>query len=137
MTEWLIPCIPSIYDAEGAFDEYGHVVWHQQCNMQIGDVAYIYVTAPVKSIRCKCRVEMVDIPWDTGDDDGHVLDEVFCSRSHRRYMDLSLIEQYDCFMLNFDFLINNGLCGTIRSQRKVAVELSEYIHSVTKELKGN
>lgn len=132
MTEWLIPCSPSIYDAEGAFDEYGSIIWHQQCNMQVGDYAYIYVTAPVKSIRCKCRVEMVDIPWDIGDDDGYVLDENFCSRAYRRYMELRLVERYDCYMLKFDFLIHNGLNGTIRSQRKVPNVLSKYISEVNK-----
>lgn len=134
MTEWLIPCSPSIYDAEGAFDEYGSIIWHQQCNMQVGDYVYIYVTAPVKSIRCKCRIEMVDIPWDIGDDDGYVLDETFCNRAYRRYMELKLVEQYDCYMLNFDFLLHNGLAGTIRSQRRVSDSLSAYIKSITQML---
>lgn len=68
MASWLIPCSPDIYDAEGAFAEYGSIVWHQQCNMAAGDIAYIYVTAPIKAIRCKCLITMTDIPFNIGND---------------------------------------------------------------------
>lgn len=95
MASWLIPCSPQIYDAEGAFNEYGEIVWHQQCNMDIGDIAYIYVTAPVKEIKCKCSIEDVDIPVDIGNDEGYVLDKSFCNRVYSRYMRLKLIESFD------------------------------------------
>ncbi len=131
MTSWLIPCSPDIYDAESAFQEYGHVIWHQQCNMMPGDYAFIYVTSPVKEIRCKCLIAETDIPFDIGDDEGYVLDEAFCSKAYRRYMDLQLLEVYDCFLLEYHFLLMNGLSGPIRSQRKAAPELVKYIAEVT------
>lgn len=43
MTNWLIPCSPTIYDAESAFSEYGTLIWHQQCRMNVGDVAYRHI----------------------------------------------------------------------------------------------
>ena len=136
MEGWLIPCSPDVYDAEAAFQEYGHVVWHQQCNMSPGDTAYIYVTAPTKAIRCKCVIEDVDIPFDTGEDDGYVLDENFCAKSYRRYMDLRLIECYESNpMLGFQMLLMNGLMGTIRSQRRVSSQLEAYLASITPQLR--
>lgn len=135
MASWLIPCSLDIYDAEGAFQDCGHVVWHQQCNMEPGDIAYIYVTAPVKAIRCKCRVESVDIPFDVGDDDGYVLNEAFCSKTYRRYMDLVLVEFYESNpMLSYEMLLVNGLVGTIRSQRRVSPRLETYLESITSQL---
>lgn len=135
MASWLIPCSLDIYDAEGAFQDYGHVIWHQQCNMEPGDIAYIYVTSPVKAIRCKCRVESVDIPFDVGDDDGYVLNEAFCSKTYRRYMDLVLVECYaDNPMLSFQMLLMNGLVGTIRSQRRATPRLETYLESITSQL---
>ena len=132
MTEWLIPCSPSIYDAESAFTEYGSIIWHQQCHMNIGDIAYIYVTSPVKEIRCKCVITAVDIPEDVGDDDGYVIDEAFCSKAYRKYMQLKLVERYQpCYLLGFHFLLQNGLVGSIRSQRRVPSGLSEYIKGIT------
>ena len=136
MTSWLIPCSPDIYDAESAFQEYGHVVWHQDCNMAPGDVVYVYVTAPVKAIRCKCRIESVNIPFDVGEDEGYVLDEALCAKSYRRYMDLRLIDCYDSSpMLGFQMLLMNGLTGTIRSQRRTSSELETYLTSITPQLR--
>ena len=128
MGSWLIPCSPDIYDAESAFQEYGHVVWHQQCNMMPGDYAYIYVSAPVKEIRCKCLIEAVNIPFDVGEDDGYVLNEAFCSRTYRRYMDLKLLECYDNPMLSYQMLLMDGLTGPIRSQRRVSLVLEKYMN---------
>ena len=136
MASWLIPCSPSIYNAEDAFQEYGHIIWHQQCNMSPGDVAYIYVTAPVKAIRCKCMIEDVDIPFDIGEDDGYVLDESFCAKSYRRYMDLRLIECYENSpVLGFQMLLMNGLTGTIRSQRRASSELEAYLTSIAPQFR--
>lgn len=135
MASWLIPCSPDIYDAEAAFQEYGHIIWHQQCNMSPGDIAYIYVTAPIKAIRCKCIIEDIDIPFDIGEDDGYVLNEDFCAKSYRRYMDLRLVECYESStMLGFQMLLMNGLTGTIRSQRRVSSELELYLASIARKL---
>ena len=131
MAQWFIPCSPDIYDAEAAFEEYGHVVWHQECNMSAGDIAYIYVSSPVKAICCKCVIEEVNIPFDVGEDDGYVLDETFCSKQHRRYMDLRLLEDYDDPMLGYAMLKMNGLTSPIRSQRRVPDQVAKYIATVT------
>jgi len=127
MASWLIPCSPVVYDAESAFQEYGHVVWHQDCNVAVGDTVYIYVTAPVKSIRCRCVITDADMPADPGGDDGYVLDEAFCARNHRRYMDLKLQETYDTHLLDYRMLLMNGLTAPIRSQRRVPPKLAQYL----------
>lgn len=103
--------------------------------MTPGDFAYIYITAPVKAIRCKCIVEDVDIPFDIGEDDGYVINESFCSKAYRRYMDLRLVEIYtDSPMLGFQMLLMNGLAGTIRSQRRVSSTLEAFLSSITPAL---
>ncbi len=137
MVAWLIPCSPSVYDAEGAFQEYGHVVWHQNCKMQAGDIAYIYISAPIKEICCKCIIEDVDIPLDVGDDDGYVIDEMFSLKSYRRFMDLKMIEIYDNPLLGLSFLKMNGLGSPIQGQRRAPQALVEYIEKAVKEWKPN
>ncbi len=131
MASWLIPCSPEIYDAEAALREYGRLLWHQQCNVAAGDVAYLYVTAPVKAIRCKCLIGEADVPFDDGEDDGYIIDEAFCARTHRRYMELRLLETYDSPMLGYRMLLMNGLTGAVRSQRRAGVALEEYLSAVT------
>ena len=137
MASWLIPCSPGVYDAEAALREYGRVSWHQQCSMQPGDLAYLYVTSPVMAIRCKCVIEETDVPFDDGeDDDGYVLDEAFCARTYRRYMDLRLAERYeDSPMLGYRMLLMNGLTGAVRSQRRVPATLEAYLEDVTPQLR--
>ena len=132
MEQWIIPCSPNIYNAEEAFKEYGTIVWHQDCNIQPGDVVYIYVTAPVKELRCKCIAVDVDIPFDIGEDEGYTIDEEFCSRSYRRYMSLKLVELYDNTFLSFKEMLHNGLGGTVRSQRRINPLLQKYIEDVTR-----
>ena len=135
MSDWLIPCSPDIYDAEAAFQEYGTIVWHQDCNMSAGDIAYLYVSAPVKAIRCKCRIEAVIIPADIGDDDGYVIDEGFCAKTHRRYMELRLEKIYDNPLLDYHALLMNGLSGPIRSQRRAPESLVDYFKALLGEPK--
>ena len=130
---WIIPCSPQIYDAEGAFNEYGEVVWHQDCNIKPGDIVYIYVTAPIKEIRCKCTVSDTDIPVDIGTDEGYTLDDAFCSRSHRRYMCLQLVKTYNNPFLGFQFLLYHGLNGTVRGQRRIPSNLQKYIAEITED----
>ncbi len=94
------------------------------------DIAYIYVSAPIKAIRCKCRIEVTNIPVDVGEDDGYVLDEAFCSKAYRRYMDLKMEKCFDNPMLGYQMLLMNGLSGPIRSQRRVPLQLQKYLENI-------
>ncbi len=131
---WLIPCAPDIYDAEGAFAEYGSIIWHQDCRgIRAGDIAYIYATAPRKRIICKCIVTEAGLPFCPQEDDGYEIDEAFCNRSHKRFMEIKQTETYDNPLLGYGFLLQNGLTGAIRSQRRAVPELAEYIEKTANE----
>lgn len=130
MASWLIPCSPAVYDAEAALREYGTVVWHQQCRMKPGDFAYLYMTAPLKAIRCKCVIGETELPFDCGNDDGYVIDGEFCARTYRRYMELRLVERWDTPLLGYGFLLRNGLGGPVRSQRRMPEALEAYVKAV-------
>ena len=85
---------------------------------------------------CGAVVCIVDQLYFIGEDDGYVLDENFCAKSYRRYMDLRLIECYESSpMLGFQMLLMNGLMGTIRSQRRASSELEAYLASITPQLR--
>ena len=46
MNEWILPSSPNLYRADDAFKELKYVEWHQSRiinNMQIGDIAYVYI----------------------------------------------------------------------------------------------
>lgn len=61
-----------------------------------------------------------------------VHDEDFCAKKYKRYMQLKLIERYQpCYLLSYQHMLNNGLGGAIRSQRRVLPGLQEYLDGVT------
>ena len=61
MTEWLISCDPRAYNLDGAFEKLEAIDWKQSTNIEVGDIVYIYVTAPVYEIRYKCIATMVNL----------------------------------------------------------------------------
>ncbi len=87
--------------------------------------------------RCKCVIEDANIPFDVGEDDGYVLEEGFCAKSYRRYMDLRLTECYENNpVLGFRMLLMNGLTGKIRSQRRASTELGAYLTSIAPQYRS-
>ena len=63
-TNWIIPANPKYYDIETALTENPDepFFWKQSNNIFVGDIVYIYLTAPVSSLLFKCRALEVDIP---------------------------------------------------------------------------
>ena len=62
MQNWIIPCNLKYYDVFGAFRDLKKLDWKQSNpKIEIGDIVYIYVGAPVKAIMFKCRVTKVGL----------------------------------------------------------------------------
>ena len=61
MTKWIVQNNSRIYDALGAFLELVRVDWRQVIKAEVGDVVYIYVAAPMKAIRLKCKAVEVNL----------------------------------------------------------------------------
>lgn len=85
-TNWLVPANPKYYDLEAAINENAEhsFLWKQSSNIAVGDIVYLYVTAPVSAISYKCRALEVNIPYKYADD--HV--------SMSRVMRLQLLRSY-------------------------------------------
>ena len=64
MTSWIFPCNPKMYDALGAFRNLQFIYWTQRLkNIEVGDVVYIYLGAPVSRIVYKSEVIEKDVPF--------------------------------------------------------------------------
>ena len=61
VTEWITPANPKKYDVVGAFRDLKKIDWKQSTNVKVGDIVYIYVSAPVQAVQFKCKVNKVDI----------------------------------------------------------------------------
>lgn len=66
--EWLIPANPHYFDIEAAFAKNKEIIWKQSSAVNVGDIAYMYVGAPVSAVLYKCEITEVDIPYDYADE---------------------------------------------------------------------
>jgi hypothetical protein len=59
-SEWLIPANLAVYDHAGAFAQ-PVITWGLKTRNKIGDLIYIYVSAPESRIAYKCVVEKINV----------------------------------------------------------------------------
>ena len=128
MSEWVITCNSKVYNVVGAFNKLNMVDWKQSTNVQVGDIIYIYVGAPIRAISFKCEVIKVDQSEELIDDSEFVLDDSNYG-NYGRYMRLRLLEKYNDKNLEYDYLKANGL-KTVQGPSKVSEELSDYLKNV-------
>lgn len=139
-SNWIFPANPSRYDHELAFKENGFIEWEQNVKCNIGDVVYIYVSAPEGKIRYKTEVEKINIPffdleikknyWKIDDKDS---EDVL-------YAKLKLIDSIYSEDLSFKKLRENGLLSTLTSGEKIDSKpnLLKYIENIfNKKNKNN
>ncbi len=86
-TNWIVPANPKYYDIEVAVNENAEhtFLWKQSNRIAVGDMVYLYVTAPVSAIRYQCKAIEVDIPYRYADE----------NVSMSRVMRLQLCKTYD------------------------------------------
>ena len=114
---WILSCNIGKYDVVGAFDKSNKIPWKQSINAAVNDYVYIYVSAPVKAIRFKCKITKVNMSVrdESYDDKEFILDGTVYV-DYGRYMELTLIERCD---ISFEFLKAHGLKGNIQGPMKI------------------
>lgn len=127
--EWVITCNPDFYKVEEAYAKEPILDWRQSNNIEIGDIVYIYVAAPIKAILFETKVVAIDKPTSTIDDsDFIIVGENYVGKD--RYMELELVKTFPKELLDYEFLKDNGL-GTVRGSSIVNDELHLAISNVT------
>lgn len=56
---YLFPCNPTKYDVLSSFIKNGFVDFSTYQSMQIGDIVYLYISAPYSALLFKCQVKSV------------------------------------------------------------------------------
>jgi 5-methylcytosine-specific restriction protein A len=59
---WLIASNPSKYNIMGAFIANDAITWGLTVKTNVGDIIYIYLSAPYSRIKFKCIVDRIDVP---------------------------------------------------------------------------
>jgi 5-methylcytosine-specific restriction protein A len=125
MKTWILPCKGSTFIIETALKtnlnkESGDtfVDWRQSNDFAVGDVVFIYKTAPESCIRYKMEVTKVGLPFDEATDK-----EIFWKDKAvfydglgvYKYVRFHLLLEYPAEMFKLEALQRNGLIGNIRA----------------------
>lgn len=129
MGKWLLQSNPNRFDVITAFRELKQVDWRQNIKAEIGDEVYIYVAAPIKSIKLKCKVIKLNLPKVEIDDSKYVVDKS-TFENYGKYMRLEVIEEYNDESLSFEVLSKHGL-KTVQGPMKITGELEHFINKIT------
>ncbi len=119
--EWIIPANPRYYNIEDAFQRSRIIMWKQSSDIQVDDIVYIYVGAPVSALLYKCKVLRNYLPYHYSD-----------SNVHMKYvMEIELLEKYNRDLFPFSILKEYGV-KAVRGPRYITKELVHYINEKTR-----
>lgn len=128
-TQWVIPCNVQYYDVVGAFNEFNVIDWKESKNLskaKTRDIIYIYISAPVKSIKYQCLIKKANKPKVTIDDSEFVIKGENYT-NYGNYMELELLNELNDEKLDFNFLQENGLNGNIQGPFSLKDNLEKYV----------
>lgn len=136
-TQWVIPCNVQYYDVVGAFNKFNVIDWKQSKNLskaKTGDIVYIYISSPVKSIKYQCLIKEVNKPKATIDDSEFVIKGENYT-NYGNYMELELLNELNDEKLDFSFLQENGLKGNIQGPFSLKDNLEKYVQDISRNKK--
>lgn len=120
-TEWIVPANPKYFDLDKAFMDNDVILWKQSNNIAVGDIVYMYVAAPYSSIKYKCKVVEVNIPYNYNDDKVNM----------NRVMKIKLLTKYDSYSVNLAMLREHGVYA-VRGPRSIPISLIKEIETLYK-----
>ena len=115
--DWLIPANPALFDIDAEFARSDEIRWHQNMRVIPGDTVYIYVTAPVASIRYRCEVLAADLKPE------------YTHHRAKYEMLLRRVKTYPEGLLPRTMLADHGVTG-VRGARSVPETLSELLSRI-------
>ena len=132
---WMVPASPKYFDHKGCFNELGHIYWKQFNNFQVGDIGYIYMSAPIKCVIFKFEVIACNLttPSDyyTERKFYKKAEDFENAQKHGRFYDMKRIGEHTTGILTLENMKKNGLkgapMGTLNLSDKSFEKLLAYI----------
>lgn len=131
MDSWIFISSPKRFRMDDWLKANQFIEFVQNNNVQVGDIIYLYTTAPVQKIEYKLVVDKVNIPYEFSIDDseysllpgspGCFKDKLFCR--------FKLIKRVNNPDLHLSVLREHGLKSSMQAPFKVSGPLLDYIES--------
>ena len=112
---WIVPGNPRYYDVDAAFAENDEILWKQSSDIQVGDIVYLYVGAPVSAVRYRCEAVAVNLSYSYDDANIRI----------RRVMRIRRLKTYAPDELPFSKLCELGI-RAVRGPRTVTKAFLAY-----------
>lgn len=113
--------------------DYGYIDWHTRQHFEVGDVLFLYATAPQSRITFMMEVTRVGMTWhETTDDRAYYLartsyDRWLNGRDAMRFARYAFLKELHSPALGFHELMAHGLGGAPRSPRRLGPEVTDYV----------
>lgn len=129
---WIIPCNLKHFDVIEHFRNNEYVVWKNSFTIQKGDIAYIYIGAPIGEIRYKCEVVSDEIDQELLNSNSYAIvkkesNNYFSKKI--KYIQLKLIREYAPGTFTLQKLREQGL-GQVQIQARTDRRLQSFISSI-------
>lgn len=125
---WLIASNPVKYNILDAFNSNTTITWGLSIKVRLGDMIYIYVSAPYSRIKYKCVVDRVDVPVDERLGAEFWLEKF---NPNRNLVNLRLLSRLDDERLQLNNLIGSKLISSApQGPRRVTSELNNFLNSL-------
>ena len=119
----------SVYSHSEAFEKYGYIDWKQPKKCGIGDIVFIYLSAPDKKIKYKAIITETDLSTDTTKEFWKNSDS---TGKTNLYCRVKLIKSIDSNQLSSDNLLKMGVTTFQPSNQDITDknELVKYINDI-------
>lgn len=138
MSTWIFPVNANqkagyYFDVDRAFEELTTIFWGQNTAVDVGDIVYLYKSAPVQTIVWKCKVLAVNVDPRGVDIDDSAFEYGKRAIVPNLYVKITALCKYygeARDKLSYAELRKNGLNTTMQGALKVNPQLLAYINSV-------
>ena len=131
MDSWIFISNPKRFRMDDWLAVNQYIEFVQNNNVQVGDIIYLYTTAPVQRIEYKLIVDKVNIPYEYGIDDSEysLEPQVRDANRGKKLCRFKMLKRVESQSLHLSVLREYGLKSSMQGPLKVSGELLEYIES--------
>lgn len=134
MSHWIVRANIERFRIHDFLRDYGFVEYVQKDKFCVGDIVYLYITAPYKRVEYKMMVERIDIPLKKAFNDRpySLLDKPIDYVDSDLFVRFKMINRVQTDYLCYSKLREHGFNYTLQSNRKINAETIDYIESFFK-----
>lgn len=133
MNYWIRAYNHKRYRVADFIRDYGFIDWEMRNRYEIGDIVFLYATAPESRLTFMLEVTRVEMDFrETIDDSAYFIsqqyyDQWLAHREQGKYVRYEFLKALDSPVLKLEFLREHGLSGAPRSPRRMCPELIDYV----------